>query len=185
MLKTYLYKELLESNRLISRWLKPEDSEVWENFMADPECTAFFPPDIFNNKNRAQIWIERQLSRYQNQEFGLQGIYLKDTQEFVGQCGLLKQETDIGIELEVGYHFIRKFWGMGLATEAAVMFRDFAFENGLSDSLISIIHHENEKSKRVARRNGMKLGRISQWRGMKVEIFRINREDWQSILKQN
>jgi RimJ/RimL family protein N-acetyltransferase len=79
----------------------------------------------------------------------------RKTGELVGQCGLLKQTLDGRTELEIGYHIIPRFRGRGFATEAARAFKQYAFDNNLSDSIVSIIHVDNVRSQRVAEKNGM------------------------------
>jgi RimJ/RimL family protein N-acetyltransferase len=49
----------------------------------------------------------------------------------------------------------RDFWGQGLATEAAIACRDWAFAHLETDRLISLIRHGNTRSRRVAERTGM------------------------------
>jgi len=61
------------------------------------------------------------------------------------------------LEIEVGYHVLPEFSGQNYATEAVKLFVDFAFENGLSKSLICMIDPKNSKSIRVAEKNGFKF----------------------------
>ena len=58
-------------------------------------------------------------------------------------------------ELEIGYHLLKKYWHKGYAIEAAELFKNYAFENNLCQSLISIIHINNTASHHVAIKNGM------------------------------
>ena len=105
----------------------------------------------------------------------MQAILNIETNEFIGQCGLLTQEVDDKKELEVGYHVMKKHWGKGFAPEAAKLFIDFAFENNLTKSIISIIHKENIKSQKVALRNGLTKEKETNWKGMDVYIYRIEK----------
>ena len=130
----------------------------------------------------AQYWIDLCLKRYEENRLGLQALLDKETGAFIGQCGLLKQEVNGKPEIEVGYHLIGRYWGMGYATEAAQMFRDYGFENSATESLVSIIHPLNEQSKKVAMRNGMKLvDTRTIFREQEYHLYRITREEWESI----
>ena len=82
------------------------------------------------------------------------------------------QKIDNKLEIEVGYHVIKKYWGMGYATEAAQLFVDFAIENQLAQSVIAIIHPNNLKSIRVAEKINMKFDMDTQWQEEPVKIFR-------------
>lgn len=37
-------------------------------------------------------WMRKQLQRYKDFGFGLWGVFLKDTNEMIGQCGITMQE---------------------------------------------------------------------------------------------
>ena len=56
------------------------------------------------------------------------------------------QEVEGREEVEIGYLFLRKFWGRGLATEAARAARDHGFAVGY-DRLISVMDPKNLASR--------------------------------------
>ncbi len=90
----------------------------------------------------------------------------------VCQCDLLLQKIENKLEIEVGYHVIQKYWGMGYATEAAQLFLDFAIENKLAQSVIAIIHPNNLKSIRVAEKINMKFDFETQLNDETVKVYR-------------
>ncbi|MBK9285273.1 MAG: GNAT family N-acetyltransferase [Sphingobacteriaceae bacterium] len=171
----YLYQDNLQSERLLTRKLISEDFESWANFFRDKEAMEHFPyAGELSEEERAKLWIEKQLKRYENQQFGLQALVDKKTNAFVGQCGLLLQTVDEQSEIEVGYHIFKKYWGQGFAPEAAKLFINFAFEHQLTQSVISIINVNNLKSQRVAEKNGLSREKQTTWSGMDVFIYRIH-----------
>ena len=172
----YLYQDNLESRRLLTRFLTTADILAWSLFFNDKEAAEFLPtPGFTSNPEKAEHWIQRQLNRYRENSFGLQALISKETHEFVGQCGLLKQEVDAQIEIEVGYHVFKKHWGQGYAPEAAKLFIEYAFINNLADSVISIIDIRNIKSQIVAEKNGLRREKQTQWSNSNVFIYRINK----------
>ncbi|MBA3898594.1 MAG: GNAT family N-acetyltransferase [Bacteroidetes bacterium] len=175
----YIYQDKLESERLITRKLTINDIPAWIDFISDGEAMEHFP-DFGKQtvKEKSKQWISRQLSRYAENRFGLQAIIEKDTNLFIGQCGLLSQEIDGKPELEVGYHIFKKYWGQGFAPEAASIFIDYAFKKNLSSSVISIIDKRNKKSQRVAEKNGLAREKETIWMGLEVYIYRIYKEHW-------
>ncbi len=58
---------------------------------------------------------------------------------------------------ELGWRLARTAWGQGLATEAATAARDDAFDRLGLEELISSIHPENARSRRLAAKLGMSL----------------------------
>jgi RimJ/RimL family protein N-acetyltransferase len=160
------------------------DVDPWTEFFKDPEAIALFPNFGLNSiEERAKHWIERQLTRYQDQRYGLQMLIHKETGDYIGQCGLMVQEVDGVQELEVGYHIFKKYWGLGYAPEAARLFLDFAFNHNLADSVISIIDIRNNKSMRVADKNGLRREEQTRWLDLNVFIYRVTAKEFQANLK--
>jgi RimJ/RimL family protein N-acetyltransferase len=170
------YLEERETERLIIRPLQKSDAQVWQEFIMDEVATRFFPDDWKLKPDRSVEWIHLQLRRYAENRYGLLALIEKQTGEFIGQCGLLTQHIDDRMELEIGYHLIRRFWGNGYATEAAAAFKKMAFDNHLAESVISIIDLQNTPSQKVAGRNGMSRESETRFMGMDVYIYRIERE---------
>lgn len=80
-----------------------------------------------------------------------------------------------GREVEVGYLFVRKFWGRGLDTEAAGASRDFGFRRLGLERLVSLINPENAPLRGVAERIGMQLEKEIEWRGRPTCVYSISR----------
>lgn len=178
MSTTYKYSlEHQESERLLFRKIVPEDFDIWLEFCKYPDSLKY----IFSQEQLAvldpvkycQMWFDRALGRYANGTGGLNALIDKNTNEYIGQCGLLVQTIDDLEELEVGYSIMPQHRGKGYATEAARKCRDFAFENHFRDSLISTVHVDNFASAKVALSNGMKLDKTTVSNGDPVNIFRI------------
>jgi len=103
-------------------------------------------------------------------------LYLGE--ELIGQCGLLLQNIDGVEELEIGYHVLPEHWGKGYAIEAARTWKDYAFKNRISPSLISMIHVDNKASRKVAEKNGMIVDKETVYKDLPVVIYRITYSEW-------
>lgn len=172
----YKYEDGLQTERLTTRFLISEDLKIWTKFFEDEECVKFFPTFGFNtSEERAKHWLDKQLARYKDNRYGLQALIHKETGEFIGQCGLLAQDVDGIIELEVGYHIFKQHWGKGYATEAAQLFKKYAFDHHQCKSLVSIIHVDNVLSQKVAERNGMKRDKLVKFFEADHYVYRIYR----------
>lgn len=178
-----MFPEHFITHRLRFRKLNLADKEHLLEFFSDPVATEFHFLQA-GPEHVADTWLSRQLNRYRNNTGGLMAVELLETGEFIGQCGLLLQWVDGIPKWEVGYHFLRRFWGQGYATEAAVAFRDFGFENEMAETIISLIHPQNFRSQAVARRNGMTIWKETTWHEHPVIVFRIRREEWEQLKTQ-
>lgn len=179
MQNPYKYEDHLLTERLITRFLTPDDIRVWTAFFKDKEATAYFPPLEFpTEEEKARWWIGRQITRYREQRFGLQALIHKETKEFIGQCGLLAQEVDGKAEVELAYDIFKKYWGQGYAPEASRAFLRYAFQNNLADSVTAIIHVQNTRAQRVAEKVGLVREKQTQWSGVDVYLYRIIKDEW-------
>jgi RimJ/RimL family protein N-acetyltransferase len=97
----------------------------------------------------------------------------------IGDCGPVWQEVEGEQELEIGYHVHRDVQNRGLATEAALAVRAYAFESLGCDHVISLIRPENGPSRRVAEKNGFRMDRVVFWRGYDHCVYRSDRRDVQ------
>ena|SRR5215212_5173848 len=171
-----MYIQPTETDRLFIRPLTEADIEPWQEFFIDNYALPFFNFDDERTPlAKSQYWLKRQFKRYEENKFGLMALVSKETGALVGMCGLLAQDIDGKDEVEVGYHLLPKYWGKGYATEAAQFFKKFAFDNNITERLISIIHPENYPSQNVARKNGMELEKEAVFHGERVRIYRIDK----------
>lgn len=166
-------KVILETERLYLRELNENDFDALCKIMQDEE-TMYAYEGAFSDKE-ARDWLDRQLSRYRENGFGLWAVVLKETGEVIGQCGLTIQPWKNEQVLEIGYLFQRKFWHKGYASEAAAACKKYAFEVLEADEVCSIIRDTNIPSQRVAERNGMT--KTDEWtkhyRGVDMPHFRF------------
>jgi len=175
----YIYTGGIQTERLITRFLQPEDYKIWIPFLADPECTRFIPYyGIDDPAESAKHVIEKQLGRYAEKRYGLQLLLERNTMEPIGMCGLLLQDVDGIHELEVGYHLLKPHWSKGYAMEAAKAFKNYGFENDQADSIISMIDIGNTKSQQVALKNSMTQEPEREWSGFQINIYRITKAEW-------
>jgi RimJ/RimL family protein N-acetyltransferase len=136
--------------------------------LGDAGVMTYYPAPL----TRAGVvrWIAWNQANYDRDGFGL--WLLRDMSgRFVGDCGLTWQLVDGVRELEVGYHLLPEFRGLGLATEAAAACRDLARARGIQ-RLIAITHPENRASQRVAEKTGLTLERDTLDRsGSPVRVY--------------
>ena len=74
----------------------------------------------------------------------------------IGTCGFTRIDEENSI-LEIGYVINPRFWGMGIATEAAERIIKFAFEELNINRIEAKFMFGNEASLAVMKNNGMKF----------------------------
>jgi len=177
MTTTYKYQDKLETQRIATRYLTASDIETWSHFFEDNDAVEFLPTmGLTSNLEKATHMLTKQFERYKDNRYGHQAIIDKKTNCFVGICGLLMQDVDGQIEVEVGYHIFKKYWGQGYAPEAAKLFIDYAFDNNIVTSIISVIDIDNIKSQRVAEKNGLTIEKQIKYSDNEdVYIYRLRK----------
>ncbi len=151
-----------------------EDVKRFSEICANPNVMRYIgdgkPMDIETVKARIEHWI----AFYETQNYGLMALTTKEDNQLIGFCGLIHQIVDGVEQIELGYRLDEKFWGKGIATEAAIAVKEYAFNQLNISMLISIIHHKNIDSKRVAEKVGMKLMSKTTFKTVKVDIYCIH-----------
>jgi len=170
--KTNYYKQ--SSNRLLFRSLKLEDIPLWMPFFNQQEYHRFLGQDISKPaKERANIWIQRQIQRKTEGTFGQLAVIEKSSDKFIGVGGIIHRELYGNHDLEITYSLLPEFWGKGYARELAKNFIDYAREETDVRSVMSMIHPENEASKKVAVANGLTFDRMAKFMSIPVEVHRL------------
>lgn len=175
-----------ETERLKFRLLERTDFEAWKPLFQVENVADFLALDRSRSPEElCELWFQKIFHRYENDLGGMNVLVDKNTGRMVGQCGLLVQDIEGEERLEIGYSILPEFWGKGFASEAAQKCKDYAFEKGLSESLISMIHVDNIASEKVALKNGMQLERtLADYKGCPANIFSIDNKEWE-IQKMN
>ncbi|MDR2712350.1 MAG: GNAT family N-acetyltransferase [Clostridiales bacterium] len=144
---------VIETARLSLREMRQSDYPALARILRDPDVMYAYEGAF--SESETQKWLDKQIKNYEDHGFGLWAVFLRATDEMIGQCGLTWQNyKDIQV-LEVGYLFQKAFWHKGYATEAAIACRDYAFRELNAAEVFSIIRDNNIASQNVAKRNGM------------------------------
>ena len=166
-----------QTARLSFRLLKEEDFDLWLPLFEEAEAARFLGMDPTKPaRELCQLWFDKIFHRYENDLGGMNVLIDTKTNQLVGQCGLLVQTVEEEQRLEVGYSILPAYWGKGYASEASQKCKHHAFTEGLTDSLISIVHIDNIGSARVAQKNGMTIEKtLEDYKGMPVNIYAVSR----------
>ncbi len=165
-----------ESERLIFRSIQSTDYKFWAPFFVNNPTQKYVGADQypFSPEAKAQNWLNIQTERKENNTYGQLAVIEKSTGNFIGVGGIIEREINGSPEFEITYSLLPSVWGNGYATELAIFFRHFAFNNIATDSVISMIHKENQASINVAIKNGMQISGETEFMNMSLYIYRIS-----------
>lgn len=171
---------MIETERLLLRNYSLEDFDSLYEIMSDPETMQHYPAPF--DEERTRGWITWNLDNYEKYGFGLWAVVLKETGEFIGDCGITIQNIDGDLLPEIGYHINKKYWRRGFAKEAARAVRDWFFENTEYNMIYSYMKYTNVGSYSTAIANGMK--KVKEYPDPKNTIsyaYAISREEWKAL----
>ena len=118
---------MIETERLILREYTFDDFDALYEIVSDPETMQHYPAPF--DEERTRGWITWNLENYEKYGFGLWAVVLKETGEFIGDCGISIQNIDGEMLPEIGYHIHKRYWRKGFGKEAARAARDWVFEH--------------------------------------------------------
>jgi RimJ/RimL family protein N-acetyltransferase len=107
---------------------------------------------------------------------GIWVVEWQDAPEFLGWCGLFPLE-DSGL-IEIGYRYVTRAWGQGIATEAARAVLDHDFRALAFDPIVAVAHPANLASQRVLAKIGLTARGSAFYYGHWLRFFRLGRAEY-------
>ena len=141
-----------ETERLELREFSVADATGFYRLNSDPEVMRDTGDQAFANENEARDFLSS-YDHYTLYDYGRWSVYLKETGEYVGFCGLkYSPEKD---EVDLGFRFMQDQWNKGLATEAARAALRLGFERFGLKKIVGRAMKDNLASNRVLEKLGM------------------------------
>lgn len=167
---------MLETERLVLRPLTKKDVDVIFALRSDAEMMRFIR-EPQKTRREAENWIKLVSSLWKSDNIGFFAVIEKQSKEFIGWCGLWRlKETG---ETEVGYAVAQKFWRRGFATEAAEVCLHYGFNELNLKKIVAVTRPENERSRRVMERLGMRFDSIGRFYDLDLAHYSIDKSDWE------
>lgn len=175
-------KLFVETERLILREILPSDIDGMFELDSDPDVHTFLGNKPVSTKEQVVDVINFVQKQYIEHGIGRWAIVDKQTHEFIGWAGL-KFVTDLINNhrnyYDLGYRLIRKYWGQGIATEAATASLNYAFEVLNANGVYAMAHVENNGSNRILRKVGLNFIERFNHDGIEHNWYKIEKEEYE------
>lgn len=145
---------VLETQRLILKKFTDDDAELIFSLLNSPGWLKYIGNRNIKTPDDAKNYITEKLQPgYQKYGFGFYLAQIKDTNEKIGMCGLVKRESLD--DIDIGFALLPEFEGNGYALEAASAVMDYAKETLKIKQIAAITLPYNTGSIKVLEKLGM------------------------------
>ena len=169
---------ILETDRLRFATWSRDDWQEFRKLTSDPLVVRYIGTGEAWSEERVKEFVTRQRDHWEKHGYCLWKLLPKDSDTQIGICGL--QRLPVGQDVEIGWWLAPSHWGKGLATEAARHALAYGFEVSNLERIVAIAHPANRDSQRVMDRIGMRFESEGVHKGVRVVIYAIDREVFNS-----
>lgn len=146
---------MLTTQRLYTRPYDMGDLYALAPILGDATTIQFWPQPF--TKAKTQAWIERSIKSQAENGFGRWPVFLKGTNQLIGDAGYFKIEINGRLEMDLGYIIHHPYWGKGYATEIAQALLDYGCNTLHLNRIVANMAYNHKASARVAEKIGMQL----------------------------
>jgi RimJ/RimL family protein N-acetyltransferase len=151
--------KVLETDRLVLRWLNVDDAPFILELLNDPSFIRFIGDKGVRDLEGARNYIlNGPIASYEKFGFGLNAVDLKEANASIGICGILKRDTLP--HPDIGFAFLPAYWHKGYAFESAAAVMKHAREALAINEVLAIATPDNEASSRLLEKIGLRFDRL-------------------------
>lgn len=146
---------MLTTERTILRPWRDDDLDAFAELNADPEVMRFFPR--IQSREESAAAIERFQAHIDRHGYGFWALEDQASETCIGMLGLANTPDSLPVapSIEIGWRLARRWWGQGLAPEAATECLRYAFTVLDLDQVVSFTATRNSPSRRVMEKIGL------------------------------
>ena len=172
-------KKILETKRLIAYAPNKNSLDNRLKLLSDPEVARYLRDGNVQPKEVIEAFVKRNADHYHQFGFCLFDIYEKDTNEFIGDAGLIHLALNSkNKDVELGYRLAKKYWNKGYATELGEAFIKWGFEEHKLEKIVACCKEKNTASSNVMKKCHMQYGGKYQYNGThECDIYFIDNVD--------
>jgi len=169
-----------ETERLIIRDLEEFDAKGIFELDSDPKVHEFLGKNPIKTIKEAEGVINGIRQHYVANGIGRWAIIDKKTNDFIGWTGL-KYEQKVRENFnyyDLGYRLRSKYWGKGIATEAAIESLKYGFETLNLNEICAAAAIDNVASNKILRKIGLGFIETFEHHGIHCNWYSIKKLEW-------
>lgn len=174
---------LIETERLLIRELVPTDVEGMFDLDSNPEVHQYLGKQPVQSKEEAIGVLNFIRQQYSDHGIARWAMVDKKTGDFIGWTGF-KYITDLTNNhvnyYDLGYRLRQKYWGMGIATEAAMACLEYGFNQLGFQEVFATADCENAGSNNILTKLGFTRIETFDLDGEPHHWYRLDKTEFQS-----
>jgi ribosomal-protein-alanine N-acetyltransferase len=150
--------EKFRTGRLVARSWQIEDLPLAMELWGDPAVTALIDSRGKLTEAQVQEKLYAEIERERSSGVQYWALFDRRNGDFVG-CGGLRPwvYTPSEADFEVGFHLVRRCWGKGFGTEAALGALGYAWEKLQLSKVYAGHHPDNHASEKILKKLGFEF----------------------------
>jgi RimJ/RimL family protein N-acetyltransferase len=161
--------------RLSLRRFRENDRERYLAIRSHPEVAHYLGHGVDRAEAKTDWFLSTCTQNWNERGVGPWAVTLRETGDLIGHAGFWYLEGFAATGIIYGYD--RKYWGQGIATEAARAVIDLGFRRLGFERLIALVEPDNLASRRVCDKLGFRTVREADHRGTRVILHEKLREE--------
>jgi [ribosomal protein S5]-alanine N-acetyltransferase len=148
----------IETPRLLLRDLLPTDDAGMFELDSDPDVHTYLGGNPVKTMDEITAVIAMIRKQYEDHRTGRCAVIEKASGKFIGWAGLKFMTTPVNGHIayyDVGYRYIKKYWGKGYGTEAAEATLKYAWQVLQLERVSAFVDVSNTASIRILEKVGL------------------------------
>ena len=163
---------LFETERLALHEFKKKHAPFLLELVNEPDWIRFIGDKEVYDLDDARAFIKNRLVKsYEENGFGFYVVYLKNTKEPIGICGLVNRD---GLEnIDIGFAFLENYRKNGYGFESSKAMLNHAKNNLNIEKIVAITHPDNVASGKLLEKLGLIFDRLIPFPEDEKELCRL------------
>ncbi|WP_410004296.1 GNAT family N-acetyltransferase [Aequorivita nionensis] len=171
----------IETDRLIMRDLMDEDVQGMFAMDSDAEVHAFLGNKPISTMEEAKKMIDSINEQYVQNGIGRWAVVEKESGDFVGWSGFKYITDTFGGRsnfYDLGYRFIKKYWGKGYATETAIASLNHGFAKLNYEEICGMADVDHIASNVILKKIGLLKRHEFIYDGTLHNFYTLSKNEW-------
>jgi ribosomal-protein-alanine N-acetyltransferase len=169
--------QTIETARVYLRPFTVDDLDAFAAIGSDPDVMRYIGAGRPLSKEETHARLNTIIEHRDKHGFGVWAAVDRSNGTLMGYCGL--QFLENTSEVEVGYRLAKRFWGMGIASEAARASLRYGFEELSLGRIVAVVQPGNIASQHVLEKIGLRYVRDARFYNTHVKYYAITLEEYE------